>query len=304
MRAIVISTILGLFLVTAPGLRAQENGMPANDSLMDFMFSSSDPEEQTIILPFGAKFEEGPPIDDVIEAVGRVTYATVPVYTKADKASRILRYATPDERVIIIAANDLWYFVRMYNGKEGFIERRNLKTVRVFYDETVTTNRMDRRLSVELKDLVDKLNLTFVGSVYAEKYQIIPRLTLISAARNYTRDKSGDTVVLTLEYCAVDKYGSIIPSRENNMLYEELQNFIELLFMKMLPVRATNYTVIIRKPVFGAGGRVLNTQGAYAEITLKHDDVDIKKIRDNSVTMLSLVKSSIPRDKLFLDFPN
>jgi hypothetical protein len=234
----------------------------------------------------------------VIEGVGTVAYSSAVIYASADKNSKVLRYAIPGEKVIITASNAQWYCVRMYNGREGFIERRNLKTVKVFYDESVSANYMDKRISIELRDLVAKFNKVLSDSIYADKFQIIPRLTIISSAKNQNK------ITLTLEYCAVDRYGSVIPSRQENILQKELQNFVELLFMKMLSANASEYSIILRKPVFNNKGDVQNIQGAYAEISLAHNRIDIEKIRENKATVLSIARSSIPKDKLFSDFPN
>jgi hypothetical protein len=88
------------------------------------------------------------------------------------------------------------------------------------------------------------------------------------------------------------------------MLQAELCRFVELLFMKLLPTGSTTYKIVIQKPVFSNSGMVQNTQGKYAEILLKHDDVDINELKSGqSNSILNIAKSSLSVDKLFKDFP-
>jgi len=186
----------------------------------------------------------------------------------------------------------------MYNGKEGCLEKHNIKIVRVFHDESVTLNNMDKRLNVELHVLANKFNNTLRESVYAAKYQIIPRLTIVNSAR---RD---NTILITMEYSAVDIKGTIVPSMQVNLLNAEMRYFVELLFMKMLTTNAAEYWILIRKPVFSPDGRVLNTQGEYAEIRVKHDDVPLSELKRQKGKVLSAAKCSKPVEELFTDFPN
>jgi uncharacterized protein YgiM (DUF1202 family) len=261
----------------------------------DFMDDTNDPENQIINLPDGATLGDSPPLDHIIEGVGTVIYSTVPIHSAARKNSRVLRYAMPGEKMVVVANNNDWYGVRMYNGRDGFIERRNLKTVKVFYDESVTANHMDKRLSVELNELVKKFNTMLVDSVYMEKYQLIPRLTMVNSAMRR------GTITITLEYSAVDVNGNIIPSRQPNALAGDLQQFIELIFMKMLPTKAQQYVIIIRRPLFSDEGHVINVNGEYATLSLQYDDATIDNIKTQP--LLSLVENSMPTADLFKVYP-
>ncbi|MDR2105106.1 MAG: SH3 domain-containing protein [Deferribacteraceae bacterium] len=261
--------------------------------------NDEDPEEQQIPLPFGESFEEGPSIDDVIEGVGTVLYSTVPVYEKPEKSGKPIRYAIPTEKVIIIANNSQWYNVRMLNGKNGFIEKRYLKTAKLFYNESYTTFHMDKRVSVELQDMVKRFNDMLADSLYSRKYKVIPRISIVSSV------KKKEEITITLEYSAVDNFGMVVPSRQENTLKNEVRNFVELLLMRLLPTGAEKYVIIVQKPVFSATGRVVNIQGKYAEITLDHSDVDVSKLKNDSFGYIfSVAKSDISADKLFEDFPH
>ena len=256
---------------------------------------------QHVELPTGATVDDTPAQDDVIEAVGTVNFSTVPIYTEADKKSKVLRYAIPGEKVTIVASNEQWFAVRLYNAKTGFIEQHNVKTVKVFYDERVGANHMNKRINVELREMVDRFNTTLQGSVYVRKYEIIPQLTLVSTA------KKDSATIITMEYCAVDLTGSIVPSRQDNVLHEEVKSFIELIFMKLLPSMSDTYIILIRKPDFSPKGQVLNTKDTYVQLKLEHKDITPENVRDRKHPenrLLAVVESDISMDKLFKDFPN
>jgi hypothetical protein len=156
---------------------------------------------------------------------------------------------------------------------------------------------MDKRISVEITELVQQFNNALRDSIYAEKYQIIPRLAIINSA------KQQNIITITLEYSAIDRFGSIIPSRQENRLAPTMREFIGLLYLKMLPAEAEAYRFVITCPVFNDNGQVLNMQGKYAEVTLEHGNVDIERII-RGVDIYTLTTDSLEDRELFQDFPN
>jgi hypothetical protein len=252
-------------------------------------------EDQIIMrLPMhDVLFDDTPVTEEIVEGVGSIIYAAAPVRSSPNRTSNVVRFALPGEKMIITTDNGEWFGVRMYNGRQGFIERRYLRTVKVFYDESVTINHMNKRLSIELNRILKRFQNTMSESVYLEKYHIVPQLTL-----SHSSMASG-VITITLEYSAVNTNGNIIPSRQVNELGNELQKFIELLFMKMLTVKAKSYVIIIKRPQFSSNGRVLDMNGEYAE----YDDAIIDRIRSQNRNILGLVKSTIPVNDLFRTYP-
>lgn len=255
------------------------------------------PDEQYIIIPSGEIFMESPALSDVIEAVGSLIYSTT-VYTEPSKTSKSVRTAIAGEKIIVTATGDEWCSIRMYNGKTGYVDKRAVKTVKVFYDEIVTRNYMDKRINVELEDLIERFNRVLKFSYYAEKYKLIPQLTLISSS------KQKNIITLTLEYSAIDEFGSTVPSRQDNTLQQQMIDFLEVLFLKMLPANADSYIINITKPTFSDSGQVLNTQGVYASIELPHENIDISGIKDKKIKLISYARPSVELDELFKTFPN
>ncbi|MDR0454933.1 MAG: hypothetical protein LBH05_08995 [Deferribacteraceae bacterium] len=270
----------------------------SDDSItIDDDYPFFDPDDAPLVLPKGETFEEGPTIENVIEGVGTVISSLSPVYFSQDKKDKVMRYAILGEKVTIIANNDEWFSVRMYNGKEGFMEKSSIRTAKVFTDETVTPNQINKRLNVELYTLIEKFNDTLRESVYARKFQIIPKLKILANAQK------GKSITVTLEYSAVDINGTSIPSMQTNALGAEMRYFIEVFFIKMLTVGADEYRVLIRKPVFSQTGQALNTLGEYADITVKHGDVPLDEIKRQRGKILKVAICSMPAEKLFTGFP-
>ena len=243
-------------------------------------------------------FDATPFVGDFIEGVARVAYATVPVHTYPNRTSQIVRLALPGEMVMITSNNGEWFGVRMFNGRLGFVERHRLRTVRIFFDESITTNHMNKRLNIELHDIIQRFNRVMSESIYLEKFHIVPRFTMSNSSM------FGGTIAITLEYSAVDINGNIIPSRQVNDLRGELQNFIELIFMKMLTVRARSYVINIKQPQFSSNGRVLNMNGEYATLTLVYDDTITDRMRSPNRNILGLVTSTMPINDLFRMYPH
>ncbi|MDR2870917.1 MAG: SH3 domain-containing protein [Deferribacteraceae bacterium] len=270
--------------------------------LTSFSAFALESELNSVVLPDNATTANVPHPDNVVEAVGNVIYSAVPIYSAANKTSRVVRNAIPGEKVTIIASNDSWYAVRLYNGSVGFIEVRNIRTAKVFYDEQAGANSMSKLLNAELADTVNKFNNALRESVYTDKYQLAPRLSLVSAA------KRGETITLIMEYSAVDSKGNIIPSRQDNILQEEMKGFVELLFMKLLPSMSESYVIAIRQPDFSSTGQVLATRKTYAELLLEHaavgDNITIRRNPNSDERLLSLVVCDIDKSELFKEFPN
>ena len=239
---------------------------------------------------------QNPPLSDIIEGVGIVVYTTA-IRQEASRNAATIRAAIPGERVLITAFNDDWYAVRVASGRTGFMERRFVKTSKVFIEESFTRTHMDKRISVEIGVMVNKFNQTLTNSVYADKYQVIPRLAILASS------KDQNIITVNIEYSAIDRSGAVIPSRQDNLLANEMRSFLGALYLKMLSARADAYRIVITQPVFSPEGNVLNTQGEYAAVELAHQAVDIKNHRDGGV-VFSLAESTMEKNTLFGTFPH
>ena len=62
-------------------------------------------------------------IVEVVEGVGHIPYNRVPFCAAPSLKSRILRYSSGAEKVILIGETDDWYRVIMYNNEEAYIQK-------------------------------------------------------------------------------------------------------------------------------------------------------------------------------------
>ena len=120
-------------------------------------------------------------IVEVVEGVGHIPYNRVPFCAAPSLKSRILRYSSGAEKVILIGETDDWYRVIMYNNEEAYIQKKYVRTTKLFMDETVAKNQMNKTISIELEDLLNKFDDTLENSSYAKKYQIRPIFELVDA---------------------------------------------------------------------------------------------------------------------------
>ena len=145
-------------------------------------------------------------IVEVVEGVGHIPYNRVPFCAAPSLKSRILRYSSGAEKVILIGETDDWYRVIMYNNEEAYIQKKYVRTTKLFMDETVAKNQMNKTISIELEDLLNKFDDTLENSSYAKKYQIRPIFELVDA-KNI---KNNVTLVLPVQICKADLYHHIM----------------------------------------------------------------------------------------------
>ena len=87
-------------------------------------------------------------IVEVVEGVGHIPYNRVPFCAAPSLKSRILRYSSGAEKVILIGETDDWYRVIMYNNEEAYIQKKYVRTTKLFMDETVAKNQMNKTISI------------------------------------------------------------------------------------------------------------------------------------------------------------
>lgn len=257
---------------------------------------AENPDEAGAAMPSVGIAEEKP-IVEVVEGVGHIPYNRMPFRDKPSLTGRVLRYSSGAEKVILIGETSDWYKVLMYNNQEAYIQKKYVRTTKVFMDETVTKNKMNKTLSIELDDLLSKLEETLSTSNYVKKYQIRPMLKLIDA-RN-----EKDIVTLEFIYSCADINGNPIPSYNENDLSSYMQQFIELIFGRLILSPADEFKIIIKIPTYDDKGDVINYNKEYAVISLDPANVNMEDVRMKNISILSYASSSMPIQDLFKTYP-
>ena len=233
----------------------------------------------------------------VVEGVGHIPYNRVPFCAAPSLKSRILRYSSGAEKVILIGETDDWYRVIMYNNEEAYIQKKYVRTTKLFMDETVARNQMNKTISIELEDLLNKFDDTLENSSYAKKYQIRPIFELVDA-KNIKNN-----VTLVFHYACADLQGRPIPSYNDNDLYAYMQQLLDLILGRLVLTNAESLNIVIKIPTYDEIGNVVDFEKEYANIVLTPNKVNIEKIRKENVSLLSLAECNILVKDLFKVFP-
>lgn len=254
------------------------------------------PDEAGAAMP-NIGISEEKQIVEVVEGVGHIPYNRMPFRAEPSLKSKVLRYSSGAEKVILIGETGDWYKVIMYNNEEAYIQKKYVRTTKLFMDETVAKNRMNKTVSIELEDLLQKFDETLENSNYAKKYQVRPIFELVDA-RNVK-----NKVTLIFHYACADLQGKPIPSYNDNDLYTYMQQFVDLILGRLILTNAESFNIIIQVPSYDESGNVIDFKKEYANILLTHDKVDIEKIHKENISILSLAECNIPVKDLFKVFP-
>lgn len=257
---------------------------------------ADNPDEAGAAMP-NIGISEEKQIVEVVEGVGHIPYNRMPFRAGPSLKSKVLRYSSGAEKVILIGETDDWYKVIMYNNDEAYIQKKYVRTTKLFMDETVAKNHMNKTVSIELEDLLQKFDAVLENSSYAKKYQVRPIFKLIDA-RNIK-----NKVTLIFHYACADIQGKPIPSYNDNDLYIYMQQLVDLILGRLILTNAESFNIIIKVPTYDDTGNVVDFEKEYANILLTPDKVDIEKIRKESVSILSLAECNIPVKELFKIFP-
>lgn len=257
---------------------------------------AENPDEAGAAMP-SVGISEEKVIVEVIEGVGHIPYSKIPFRNKPSLTGTIVRNSTGAEKVILIGEVGDWYKVIMYNNHEAYIQKKYVRTTKLFMDETVSKNQMNKTLSFELDDLITKFDDTLKSSNYVKKNQIRPLLQLVEAKNER------NVVTLTFYYACANSKGQPIPSYNTNDLYNYMQQFIDLILGRLVLTSADQFRIVIKTPTYDNKGNVLNYNNEYAVIKLNSANVNMKEVRSKNLSLLSLAESNIPVTELFKTYP-
>ena len=258
--------------------------------------AEKNPDEAGAAMP-SIGISEEKVIVEVVEGVGHIPYSKIPFRNKPSLTGTIVRNSTGAEKVILIGEVGDWYKVIMYNNHEAYIQKKYVRTTKLFMDETVSKNQMNKTLSFELDDLITKFDDTLKSSNYVKKNQIRPLLQLVEAKNER------NVVTLMFYYACANSKGQPIPSYNNNDLYNYMQQFIDLILGRLVLTSADQFRIVIKTPTYDNKGNILNYNNEYAVIKLNSANVNMEEVRSKNLSLLSLAESNIPVTELFKTYP-
>lgn len=256
----------------------------------------NDPDEAGTSVP-NVGILEAEPIIEIVEGVGAINTSNVAFRAAPDIESALIRYGGQGERVLLIGESGDWFKVIMYNNAKAYINKKYVSTNKIARDEQTTSNDMDKPTSIMISDIIERFNYSLKHSPFAQKFKIIPYLTIIDERQIKNK------MALTFLYSCIDLDGKMIPSYKENVLKNEMKALLEILFFKLLLSGAESYELTIKTPTFGEKGEIKNTSKIYAIINLESADVDMQTIRLSPALIWQYAKLSVPVEKLFEKYP-
>ena len=260
------------------------------------MDEAENPDEAGAAMP-SIGISEEKVIVEVVEGVGHIPYNKTAFRDKPSLKGKVLRYSSGAEKVILIGETQDWYKVIMYNNQEAYIQKKYVRTTKLFMDETIARNQMNKTLSIELDDLLAKFEDTLSNSNYTKKNQIRPMFKLVDAK------KIKNIVTLTFFYSCADTLGHPIPSYNDNDLSAYMQQLLELVLGRLILSPAEEFKIVIKVPTYDDKGNVVDYSKEYAVISLNPANVNMEEVRSKNISILSLAQSTIPINDLFKTYP-
>lgn len=241
---------------------------------------------------------EDVPIDDIIEAVGVIKVSGVNFRDEPNERSHIVRKSLQGERVIILGETKDWFLVRMYNNRDAYIFKKYVKTDRIYTNERGTNKSVNKKVFIEIDDLVDEFNIVVRKSKYAKTNRIIPYLEILDAK------KAKEKIIITFLYSANNLVGKIVPSLKSNGIQDETIYFLEHLIAKLMLSDVNEIEVIIKTPIFNSTGVfVRGRMNIYSNLYINVAKVDLRDIKKDERFLWKYIKSTHNKTDLFRSYP-
>ena len=238
------------------------------------------------------------PIDDIIEAVGVIKVSGVNFRDEPNEKSLVVRKSLQGERVIILGETKDWFLVRMYNNHDAYIFKKYVKTDRIYTNERGTEKSVNKKVFIEIDDIVDEFNIIVRKSKYAKTNRIIPYLEILDAK------KAKEKIIITFLYSANNLDGKIVPSLKSNGIQDETIYFLEHIIAKLMLSDVNEIEVIIKTPVFNSTGVFANGRmKTYSNLYIDVAKVDLSDIKNDERFLWKYIKSTHSKTDLFRSYP-
>ena len=239
------------------------------------------------------------PIDDIIEAVGVIKVSGVNFRDEPNERSRVVRKSLQGERVIILGETKDWFLVRMYNNRDAYIFKKYVKTDRIYTNERGTEKTVNKKVFIEIDDLVDEFNVVVRKSKYAKTNRIIPYLEILDSK------KVKEKIIITFLYSANNLDGKIVPSLKSNGIQDETIYFLEHLIGKLMLSDVSEIEVIIKTPIFNKTGVFMRGRmTTYSTLYIDVTKVDLRDIKKDERFLWKYIKSTHSKTDLFKSYPH
>lgn len=227
---------------------------------------------------------------ETVEVLGKIIVSHTYAYEKPSFKSKALGRLVNGAKVLIVAKDDDWLQVRLFNHKKAFVYAKYV-SLKV---ENISRMESESKVLIDINNLLEQFNDAVESSWYAEKQKVVPSLKLIYGKRPDD---------ITLLYSAVNAKGSPVPSLRDNPLQKSMVKLVELIFMKMIVLKYDRYKIDIVVPDFVSGAYRGRTEG-YITMTLRKNYANLEEIKNGSGSIWDYVRSAKSPEEMFKDYPH
>jgi len=247
---------------------------------------------------FAANDSSKPPKNlGTVEMLGFVTGDRVVAREIPDLNGDIVYNFRKGSKVIVLdKAGADWYKVRLYNDKEAFISVNYISFGVGDWYKNVASRNLEKKFIVDMNNLTQQFNETVQKSKYARKTQVSPTLMILKG------NKHKKVLILELLYSGIGSDGKFIPYDGHNPLAKMMKELLEVMFLKMMLVKADEYVIDVKIPVF-EGENDTGKMKEYFNMKLLSSKVDVEKVLKYDGSAWEYIISTIPADQIFYKYP-
>jgi len=232
---------------------------------------------------------------DAVEFVGIVKKQVANIYENPDEKAKILRRFYRGTKLIVFEVDEEeWLKVKINNTKTGYIKRDDVDFKNTLKKEAIKNSYKYNKVSLELKSVIERFNINFSESMYFQQEGIVPQFEYMDLLF-----KDG-FLKAEIVYTTKTKFENERTAGKENPFAEELKDFIELLFFKMMIYETEFYRINLYK--YNNNGK-LEEKVLYATFEYKYDDEQFKVIKNKKGMIWNFVKSNIPLEEVFKYYP-
>ncbi|UOD35175.1 SH3 domain-containing protein [Deferribacteraceae bacterium V6Fe1] len=232
---------------------------------------------------------------DAVEFVGIVKKQVANTYENPDEKSKVLRRFYRGTKLIVFEVDEKeWLKVKINNAKTGYIKREDVDFKNTLKKEAVKNSYKYNKVSLELKSVIERFNINFSESMYFQQEGIVPQFEYMDL---FFKD---GYLKAEFVYTTKTKFENEKTAGKENPFADEIKDFIELLFFKMMIYEAELYRINLYK--YNYNGKLVE-KVLYATFEYKYDDEQFKLIKNKKGMIWNFVKASIPLEEVFKYYP-
>jgi len=234
---------------------------------------------------------------DAVEFVGIVKKYVANIYENPDEKSKVLRRFYRGTKIIVFEVDDEeWLKVKINNVKTGYIKKDDVDFKNTLKKEAIRNSYKYNKVSLELKSVIERFNINFSESMYFQQEGVVPQFEYMNM---FFKDGYLNAEFV---YTTKTKFENEKTEGKENRFSNEIKDFIELLFFKMMIYEAKLYRINLYTYKYNDDGRLVG-KVLYANFEYEYDDEQFKAIKNKKGMIWNFVKTSIPLEEVFKYYP-